>query len=182
MLRSQVLTNPRMAGGVKRYHTWPTHQVQTVADHTWQVMRIYWTVFGPMPPHISTAILWHDCGELVSGDPPYPVKLLNPVLKHEMDRIEGDAVKNMGGPKVGFGELSVRERIRIKACDLVEMLEFGMEELRLGSQYASPIVDDISNNLVKLDLPHEDRKALASYCGKLGVVIYWTTDKPGGEV
>src|ERR1035438_1054365 len=94
-IRQQVMADSRFAGDVVRYHTWPCIQRQTNAAHTWHIMRIYFQLFGPMPPATSTHILWHDAGELKTGDSPFPVKSHNPKLKAEMDRLELEQLTNM---------------------------------------------------------------------------------------
>lgn len=144
MQRYEVLSNPRMAGAVKRYHAWPTHTTQTVADHTWNVLRIWWQLFGPLPPRVSTYILWHDCGELVVGDPPYPSKANDATFKAICDRKEEEAVKAMGGPEM---ELPWEEAQKVKLCDLIEMLEFGLFEKQLGNEFSAPIIDDILKHI-----------------------------------
>ncbi len=145
--REQILTNARFAGETLRYHTWPTHQQQTVASHTWQLFRIYFQCFGSIAPATATYILWHDAGELVLGDLPFPIKSQSPPLKKLCDGIENLAVVKMGGKVV---KLSVEEKRRIKETDLIEMLEFGLVEVQLGNSLAQPIVDDISHSIEEL--------------------------------
>src|SRR6267154_1716536 len=88
MTRDQVLTSARHAGTVRRYHTWPFHHQQNIGEHSWQIARIYFQIWGPLPPEVSTYFIWHDAGELVLGDLPFPVKKNNPHLKRECDFIE----------------------------------------------------------------------------------------------
>lgn len=140
MTRERIFANARFAGEVLRYHTWPVHRRQSVGEHIWQQMRIWYQIWGPMPPEISTYILWSDAGELVLGDLPFPVKLRNPTLKDIADRIENDAVMAMRGELPLLPDL---DKIRVKMCDLLEMWEFGLCELNMGNQFAQPIVDDI---------------------------------------
>lgn len=147
--RDAVLASPRLAGSVLRYHTWPVIQYQTVADHTFHVIRIYTTIFGPPPPEVTRYLVWHDLGEIVTGDLPFPVKARNPDLKGICDAIERSAVVAMGGWAVA---LTAEQRVRAKLSDTVEMLEFGLVEQRLGNTFAQPIIIDISeaiNNLVQ---------------------------------
>lgn len=163
MERSNILSSARLAGDVLRYHTWPTLQSQTVAAHTWNVLRIYWQIFGPPVPNVTTYIIWHDAGELVPGDVPFPAKANNSVLKSEHDRLEVEAVVSMGGPQEVH--LSARERARIKVCDLTEMMEFGRHELALGNTYAQPIVDDTLRaiEVLLINLPKEDCTQVEAY-------------------
>lgn len=162
MERSQVLSSARLAGQVKRYHTWPTTQSQTVAEHTWHVMRIWFSIFGPLPPQISTVLLWHDCGEIVTGDLPYPFKAKNPDVKALLDRWEAVTVRDMAGELPTLDEY---ERMKLKLCDLMEMHEFGRLELALGNKFGTPIVEDTYQNIMSIwkQLLHEDKVRVTAY-------------------
>jgi 5'-deoxynucleotidase YfbR-like HD superfamily hydrolase len=167
MTRDEVLTNPRFAGQVTRYHTWLMHHRQTVGEHTWQVMRIYWQIWGSLPPEVSTYLIWHDAGELVTGDLPFPVKLRNPVLKQECDRIEEASVYIMGGTPHAF--LSAEDQQRVKMCDLIDMLEMGWTEFNMGNAYAQPILDDIHAQIIKrlLDFGVPERAKVEGYLARV---------------
>lgn len=160
--REQILTNARFAGSVTRYHTWPTHQVQDVGGHTWQLFRIYLTIFGPLSPVVSTYLIWHDAGELALGDLPFPVKSLSPRLKSICDTVENVAVVKMGGKVI---KLSPQEKLRTKCVDLIEMLEFGLVEFQMGNKLAQPIIDDISTAIERLYelMSEEDQEAVRKY-------------------
>lgn len=128
-----------MAGNVKRYHTWPTIQTQNNADHTWNVMRIYWVIFGNLPDVVSTHLIWHDVGELVSGDVPHPIKRDNPELGLVHRRLEDEAVLSIAGPRAMVSLPSDYVRM-CKLCDLIEMYEFATVEKNLGNKYAEPVM------------------------------------------
>src|ERR1035437_6690186 len=136
--RKDVLLNGRYAGQILRYHTWPVLRSQSTGEHTWQCLRIYYELFGPLPPKTSTYLIWHDAGELVLGDLPFPVKANNGGLKRQCDRIEQNAVKAMGG---SLPKLATNEKIRVKVVDLIEMLQYGLVEVFTGNRLAQPIVD-----------------------------------------
>ena len=160
--RSDVLTNPYFAGQVRRYHTWPVLQQQTVGEHTWQVLRIYDTVWGPIPPHVTRFILWHDAGELVTGDVPFPMKQRNPALREAMAAADELALQGMRAPKCSW--LTTVEQLRAKAADLCEMWQFGLVERALGNTLAQPIIDDISEALQQLLAERiEDWAAMRNY-------------------
>ena len=169
--REQILTNGRMAGTLRRYHSWPMHQTQTIGCHTWQVLRIYVSIFGAPAPDVTVYILWHDAGELVLGDLPFPVKANSPELKRLCDAVEDSAVLRMGGEVI---KLPTFEKLRVKACDLIEMCEMGVVEFQMGNKYAQPIIDDVGNALVqlyqKLSLTDQDlvRKYVLQSAKQLG--------------
>lgn len=154
MKRTDVTNSARLAGRVTRYHTHPTIQQQTVADHTFHVLRIYTELYGPPPAHVTYHILIHDLDEVALGDVPFPVKRDNPELsqiyKRKGEEVIKDLFKDARIYKSEVDDLDSQERFRVKACDLLEMLEFGVEEKLLGNQYASIIIDDITDSLSSL--------------------------------
>lgn len=164
MERDDVLTRSRLAGSVERYHVWPTIQKQPIGLHVWNIFRLYYLLFGPIPTHTCTAIIWHDAGELVTGDIPFgSVKSSDPKIKAAFDAAENVAVIDMGGP--GGINLIKSEQQRIKVCDLLDMMEFGIEECRMGNQYAEPIIKDTYSAIKKLKekLTHEERTSLNNF-------------------
>ena len=164
MKRDYILSRARLAGEVVRYHTWPMHHRQTVGEHTWQVMRIYYQIWGALPQELTTYFIWHDAGELACGDIPFPVKANNPELKVMADALEDYAVERMGGPKLD--RLAPGMKLRAKACDLIDMHECGMAEVMMGNRFAQPIVDDTFKALEKLALSPEDGNAIFKYLAK----------------
>lgn len=129
---ADIQTNARFAGCVKRYHTWPILHNQSTGEHTWQVLRIYYQIFGPMPAEVSTFILWHDAGELVTGDLPGMFKTTVPEIRPLLGRAERQAVIEMGGGSPG--EVGAFAKIRVKACDLIDVYEHCSIELLQGNR------------------------------------------------
>lgn len=138
----------RLAGEVERYHTWPTIRRQSVAEHTWQVMRVWLALFGPAPQGVWEYVHWHDAGELVTGDSPFPSKSqLTEGTRNELRASEILATKNMGG---SWGEVDEEDRTRAKICDLLEMYEFAIHEMTMGNRFAEPVRDDIRASVLSL--------------------------------
>jgi hypothetical protein len=160
--RQNIRASARIGGGVKRYHTWPVHQMQTVADHSYHCIRIWCQIFGPPSPDVTVYFIWHDVGEMVTGDLPYPVKRDHPMLKEIADQIELQAVKDMRGTPVHLDDL---DKLRTKVADLLEMHEFGIHELHLGNRYAEPIAADTMTNVLLLSkqLPQAEHRAVLKY-------------------
>lgn len=172
MERIDVTSSARLAGQVERYHTWPVLRRQSIGEHTWQMLRIYWQIFGPLPPEVSTYIIWHDAGELATGDLPFPVKSRNPVLKTALDDLEVAALEAMGGPLRHNLFVYDSYRRRIKVCDLLEMWEYGRHELSLGNTFAQPIVDDtlaLARKLLLEGSP-DDAEKVEAYVGATGTI------------
>ena len=163
MDRQDVFHTARLAGQVTRYHTWCMHQHQSVGEHTWQVMRIFLQVFGCLPSKVAEYLIWHDAGELVTGDVPFPLKMLNPGLKQHMDQLEHAAVEAMGGEHIW---LNHEDAVRVKACECVEMHEHGRVEYLMGNKFAKPIMDDTWTAFLELPLSVDDFDKFALYIEK----------------
>lgn len=152
MKTNTVSEYPRYAGEVVRYHCWPTSVRQTTGQHTWQVMRIYTQIFGMMSPEVSYYILHHDSGELNTGDLAHHVKARRPDLKHLMDEAETEGLDMIG---IVLPELPAAEKLRVKACDLLEMAEFAVEEQLRGNMLARAVTINIEwalcNHVKKMD-------------------------------
>lgn len=166
-----VRTDPRRAGAVRRYHTWPTIQTQTVAEASWNVARILVMIWPEAPAPAITHALLNDCGEIRCGDLPFPIKRDNPVLKAEIVRLEQDSLREQG--ILGLAEHGTMHNEhglwikRAKICDMLEMWEFGLDEIALGNRYAQPIVegtiDDVWNLAEVYDLGVDDSRAISEY-------------------
>ena len=127
----------RNAGDVERYHAYPTLQRQTVAAHTWNVIRIWCELYGPPDQNDIMALMFHDCAEIITGDIPFPFKkeLPEKELSEAEEKITRDLISHIKNPvsrdpkKINH----IREA-RVKVCDLIEMAEFGIKEMELGNR------------------------------------------------
>lgn len=157
---SEVLSHFAMAGRVQRYHTWPTIKKQTVAEHSWRVATIYMQLFGLPRSPVLAYMLYHDLGELFSGDSPFYAKREFPGLKIATDTAEGIGKRNLG---IGAVHLMEEEQANVKISDLIEMFEFGQIEFRMGNQYG-----DIVSRNIKLALrAMKDSVTLETYASRL---------------
>lgn len=151
-----VTVDPRTAGRVSRYHTWPHVREQSVGEHTWQVMRILLAIWPEAPRELLVETIFHDAGERVSGDAPYPIKAQNPTLKSEMDRIErAGRLEMTAWGAVAPLPISEQERAVLKLAEFIEMMEWGLDELALGNQSARLVVlrcQDAAKEILNGDL------------------------------
>jgi 5'-deoxynucleotidase YfbR-like HD superfamily hydrolase len=139
------MTDPRVAGGVRRYHTWPVVHQQTNAEHQWNVARIVLAIWPGAPRQLIFAALFHDIGELATGDLPYPVKKDNPDLKKTCDEVEHSHHLKMCMPwslPTPTTCAGLDKRV-LKLADLTDMYEYALEELLLGNRNASAIVERV---------------------------------------
>jgi 5'-deoxynucleotidase YfbR-like HD superfamily hydrolase len=140
-----IRLDTRLAGQVRRYHTWPVLREQSVAEHCWQLMRIYMSVAetDKVDKNILLHILIHDIGEHFTGDIPYPVKSLNPNLKREMDLLESRSAAAQVLHWEAFHPIYFTDADRelFKQLELMEMAEMGMGEVLLGNDHGFIIAD-----------------------------------------
>lgn len=133
--------DPRHAGQISRFHTWPTHRTQSVGEHTWQVMRIMMTVdVGMCTTRLMHYAVLHDVGEM-AGDIPWPGKRNDPVLKSQCDLAEGRvrAAMTARWDLPHLPGLSDTERSFFKVCENLEMWEFGLQEVSMGNKYGAVV-------------------------------------------
>jgi 5'-deoxynucleotidase YfbR-like HD superfamily hydrolase len=147
MNREQLNSSVYLAGQVRRYHTFPTLQKPTVAQHCWRVATLYIELWGLPSAEVLQYCLHHDSGELWAGDLPFGAKSRNPDLKEAMNGAEEDGLKML---HVELPRLNSLELRRVKLCDLLEMYEFGVHELRMGNSYATLVVNDTWSAALRL--------------------------------
>lgn len=162
---NDVLHSARWGGQVKRYHTWPTLRQQSVGEHSWQVARIYREIWGCPRPVVWEYILLHDVGEIITGDIPFQSKARFPELKAAAKEAEQKAMIMVGAVP---GVLTAQEERRVKFCDLMEMLEFSIEEMQMGNTLARPILDNIWNALITWNSSQDIEKT-----DKVQALHYW---------
>jgi len=151
------------AGRTRRYHTWPTIQTQTVAEHSGQMDCIYAAIFGDLGGPVDRYIRLQEAGKLGVGDIPFPVKAENPDLKSIVERLERremDKLKLAQLPPLHPNLIA-----RIKVCDLLEIMQFGMVERLMGNMYAIAIVMRTRQAALKLaaTLTRDDYNAVNEF-------------------
>jgi 5'-deoxynucleotidase YfbR-like HD superfamily hydrolase len=136
----EIESDPRIAGQITRYHTWPRLRDQSVGEHSWQITRILLTVWPACPRRMLVHATLHDVGEM-AGDIPYPGKRNDPVLKDRMDAAERAVHYRMTerwrlpSPAI----LSHYEEKVFKCIEYIEMWEYGLQEQNLGNKYGAVV-------------------------------------------
>lgn len=136
-----IRTDPRLAGEVSRYHTWPHIRQQSIAEHSWQVMRVLLAIYPMASRGLLIHCMNHDAGEIGTGDIPYPIKKENPELKKIMDNLESETIGVMAS-KWNFpvpALLSPEEKIVFKIAEFIEMWEWALKEQLLGNKFAEVV-------------------------------------------
>jgi 5'-deoxynucleotidase YfbR-like HD superfamily hydrolase len=139
-----VRIDTRLAGQLKRYHTWPTTGHQTGAEHSWNIIRIYLSVVGEeIDPHIIRHAMFHDIGEHFTGDLPFPVKANNPIIKEQIDFLEHRSMCTQLDYWNTFYQVRLTDADKklFKQIEVLEMAEFGMDQMNLGNNHGFIIAD-----------------------------------------
>jgi 5'-deoxynucleotidase YfbR-like HD superfamily hydrolase len=152
--------DPRLAGEIPRYHTWPHLRTQSIGEHTWQLLRILLAIYPNMPREMMVHVMYHDLGETKTGDAPYPIKKDNPILKSEMDRIEVEALGEMG---VYLPPLVPLDKSVMKYAELLEMWEWGLMEEAKGNKLAKLVTDRCY--IAAVEWEHENRDLMSARLG-----------------
>jgi 5'-deoxynucleotidase YfbR-like HD superfamily hydrolase len=123
------------AGAVERFHTMPTHQRQTIADHSWGVIMIMLAIVDDPSGNLIKAAATHDLAESVTGDLPATVKWNEPQLRRELEALEQKfAIKHNI-----FPHLDKLEEEVLRWADMAELVMFCEGEIRLGNQNLSVV-------------------------------------------
>ena len=138
-----IRVDTRLAGQVRRYHTWPIVKEQSIAEHCWQLLRIYLSVVDKPDPYFIYHITFHDIGEHFTGDIPYPVKSENDTLKAQMDFLEHKSYCTQLEFWGAFRQalLTDADKVLFKQIELIEMAEFGLDQMCLGNHHGEPIAN-----------------------------------------
>lgn len=142
-----ITYDPRVAGEIRRYHTWSVLRDQSVGEHSWQIMRILLAVWPRAPRRLLIHAVIHDMPEM-GGDISYPFKVIFPDLKTLMNRVENYvAHEQMKNGRPAIVSVSPYEMLMFKICEWIEMWEYGLHEFNLGNRYAEIIVDRMTREL-----------------------------------
>jgi len=163
MNREQMKRSHYLAGKVVRYHTHPTLNTQTVADHSWRVAVLIVELFGIPRAEVLVYALYHDCGEMSSGDLPFMAKDAVPGLADAMKRAEAYGLELL---EVCLPELSSLEKVQVKIADLLEMYEFGTLEVAMGNQYGDMVRDDTLAEARRLASKHNLTEAVDAWINR----------------
>jgi hypothetical protein len=86
--------------------------------------------------------IYHDTAEIVTGDLPYPIKSKNPELKKEIERLEADTISKQGDYwNVAPYKITDEQLDLFKLIEMVEMFEWGLDEMSRGCKYGSFVAD-----------------------------------------
>jgi hypothetical protein len=137
--------DPRMAGEVKRWHTYPTLREQSVASHSWNVARIVLAIVPMASRELMIEALFHDTGEIKAmGDMPHTSKTgpEREALRKLVKATEREARTAMSLPWAlpSPWVLGNSERQPLDLANMIEMWEFALHERMLGNKFADEVI------------------------------------------
>lgn len=142
-----------LAGKIKRWHTCIGLE-QTLADHSQGVAAVIALLHPNPSANLLKTALFHDYGELITGDIPSPAKK-DPVLSKRLKELEAEGRASMGIPE---WPLTEEERHWLALADAYETFMF------LGYVgEGSPVVRNIEHQLV-----HDK---INKHCDALGLMF-----------
>lgn len=140
-----VLSDGKYAGLIQRFHCFPVSK-QLIGQHCWGMYLIYRKIWGPPPSATTEYIMFHDNGELGTGDAPLYAKRDVPELKPLLDKAEKIAAERQG---LNVPEPDAKELWRVKACDLLEGMQHCLMDIQSGNQLAIPATQNYLVGLLK---------------------------------
>lgn len=134
----------RKAGYIKRYHTVPTiGDSQTVSAHSWGVATLINEIWPDATKQVLLASLYHDVAEVLTGDMPATVKWKYPDFAAALERVEKLAEDELD---LEFA-LSVREKRQLKIADMLELMLYAGEQIRIGNMHFREVLDNGKEHL-----------------------------------
>lgn len=126
----------RKAGGVKRFHTVPTIGNQTVAEHSYNLCMLLLEVTeGKCSTNLLKAALYHDIPEIATGDIPATTKWSSVELHGALLELEEVFINEH---KLDV-PLTLEEMFLLKFCDMLELVLYCLDQLKLGNRNMFPI-------------------------------------------
>ena len=115
------------------------------------------------PAHVVVLALYHDVGEVITGDLPTPVKHNNPVIRDEYHRLEAIAdqrllrmlpedIRPTYEALIGTEEKGAEWRI-VKAADKISAYIKCMEERKMGNREFAEAETSTLSAIRRIDLP-----------------------------
>jgi 5'-deoxynucleotidase len=114
------LAKAYMSGKVRRWHT-HANLHQNVADHAWGVAFIIIKLHPSPSMALIKEALFHDSGEIFTGDVPTPCKKNFPAFRVLLEEIEADFRKHSGLP---LNDLTQEEQDWLDFADSFEAVLF----------------------------------------------------------
>jgi 5'-deoxynucleotidase YfbR-like HD superfamily hydrolase len=149
----------RNVARTRRCHTQMVIHHQSVGEHTFSALAILDLIAPECRKEVWRALLYHDAPEAITGDVPAPAKWKYPNLEEALKRAE-QAILDDHYIHV---ELYEHESMLCKYADLMELVWYGLEEMRMGNGGVSPMVVAAFRAMNKRKLSDVNLRALHFY-------------------
>lgn len=163
---------------------------ENVMEHSWEVATIAHSLAlirnryfdGDLDANaIAVAALYHDCGEVITGDMPSPIKYHSPEITQAYKSIEKQAAVELlellpAELKEDYRPILIEESIPnqhyvvIKAADTIAALLKCQAELAAGNAEFSSAAKDVQIRLDKFELP-EVKFFLETFAPSCGLTL-----------
>lgn len=148
----QLMQVVRTASYLKRFHTIPSTEYQTVAHHTWNMMALVQVLWPQCRKELLLAALYHDIPEVMTGDVPAPFKWANPEVAGMLHAAEEKMLKELGV----HVELTESEKRMLAIADTLELVLYSHEQAAMGNtMYAVSGVRGIQHLIMNYGLTEE---------------------------
>lgn len=139
-MNRELLEYHRKAGKVKRWHTEFTIQTQTISDHVYNMIRIYYSIWGS--PNVTNfeQLIYHDFEEKKIGDIPH-FAAASIHFQQAKKNMEQEILEDFGLPHLE------KTNPRILICDWIEALEFMADEVNMGNDTLRMGLEKLWNKL-----------------------------------
>jgi 5'-deoxynucleotidase YfbR-like HD superfamily hydrolase len=154
-----IVETARAGMNVKRFHTVPTVNPETVGHHSCGVALLI-VILNPMASvSLLKAALTHDLSEAKLGDIPAQMKWEQPAIALAWEALEKAFDREWGF----ICSLTKEEQMWLRWCDTLDLMFFAMEQVRLGNKnYNAVFKRGIEHIQTKLS-PNEAPEVLWQY-------------------
>ena len=156
---------------IKRWGLMRNTEVENIKEHSMDVAMIAHglalvgnTYFGKeyLPEHVMAVAVYHEAGEVITGDLATPIKYFNPEINAAYKKIEAVAEEKLLSMLPGELEPQYRSLIQckdesvrrlVKAADKICAYLKCVEEMKTGNEEFSKAKNQIWKDLSAIDLP-----------------------------
>lgn len=129
-----MVETQRNGANVRRFHTVPLLNPETVGHHSGNVVALcYFLTRGGASAELLMAALFHDIAEQFTGDVPSPAKWSSKAFAKSLEKVEEWFATTNGFWHI-FAALKEEEREILKAADMLDLVLKCKEEIALGNQ------------------------------------------------
>lgn len=154
------------SNGVKRFHTVPTIQTQTVGQHVANMMGLLTCTGYNYSLHLVHAILWHDMAEVYTGDIPAPAKR----RMHDIHKLEYQWEQANG---INRPIITMTDEWMLQFLDYLEGAFFCQLEVKLGNstihdcynRYKQALLDIMNEQAIR-EIPPPVRDKIVELCDR----------------